>query len=157
MVQVKSSTSYKKPSLFDNVQYVISIVLTICLGMSLIPGYFGKVSGVIIAGLVIQLIFSGLRIKLINVFLELIVLLLSLVGFIPYLGWIPRFFAFFISLLDMASLNNNSVSKQIEIRAFRGKSGEGGGFSWGTAKKKSVKKSKKVADEDVVDVDYEEK
>ena len=142
---MRQSIKYKKPSFLDNIQYIVGIILTIGLGVSLIPGYYNKMSEIIITALVVQVIISGLRAKIINVFLELVILLLSLIGFIPFLGWFFRLVAFFISLLDMAALKNNIVSKQIEIRAFKPNFRN---------KKKSAKKQEK---ETVVDAEFKEK
>jgi len=136
---VKKETYYEKNFLFlDWLQYLFAIIITILFLFSLIPFFYGYISKILVIILFIQLILSILRLKLLNIFLELILLSFALISFINiipivfiFIGYILRFFGLLFGIIEMLSFKNSKVFKIIEI------------VTTNKFRRKTVRKSKK--------------
>ncbi len=149
MRRVEKTIRYKKKfSLLDTLQYTLAIIITICFGIGLIPTYYFQISIVLIGCIIVQLILSLLRLRLLNVILEIIILILAILGIIPVLGYLFRFIGLFGALLEMASFKNYKMYKQIEIRTFD---------NFSAKKRKSNSKQIRKSNNKVVEADYKEK
>ena len=135
-------------SFLGTLQYVLGFVIVLTFGIGLIPGYYHEVVWFGIGALVAQILISIFRFRLLNIFLEFFLLLLMLIGIIPYLGYFFRFLGFFFALLDLTSFKSSKLYKQIEIRTFSNMPGAKGG---------NEKKRKGKSKENVYDADYKEK
>lgn len=122
-MKVEKTIKYKKRiSTFDWIQYFLSAIITISFVIGLIPTYYLQVGPIILGSLVLQLLLSIARLRLLNVILELFIIILAIISFIPILGYIFRIIGIFAGLLEMASFKHYTVYKQIEIRTFNNRS-----------------------------------
>ena len=97
------------------IQYALSLVITALMLFSLIPQTYTKLSFYILVIIIAQLILSIIRYRFINSFLELVILLLALLGLIPFLGWFFRLISIPIVLLDLLANENSQTFQSIEI------------------------------------------
>lgn len=119
-MRVESTTRYyRKIDFLDTFQYIISIVIAVTFAAGLIPGLYGEVFIFTIAAIVIQILFSLIRLRLLNVILELFLLLFAVIGFIPVLGWIFRLVGFFGAILDMATFKSSHIYKKVQVKTFK--------------------------------------
>lgn len=105
-------------SIFDNVQYFIAVVMAIFFAFSLFN--FSMLFVVSIA-ILIQLIISILRFRVFGIFLEIFILILVGLSFIPFLGILFKILGLFAAIFEMAIFKNSTIYKQVEIRTFNSK------------------------------------
>lgn len=107
----------------NNIQYFISSAMGICFGIGLIPTFFDDVYKVIVALLIVQIIISIIRGRLLNIFLEIFLVGLAGLSLIPLLGYVARFLGIIFCILEMASFKNGFLYQQMDMRTFNSKSG----------------------------------
>ncbi|MCA9495904.1 MAG: hypothetical protein KC589_03095 [Nanoarchaeota archaeon] len=145
-MKIEKTIKYQKRiSIFDWIQYFISGIITICFVIGLIPGYYNKIATLLIAFIVVQILISILRLRLLNMILELFILLISIISLVPFLGWFFRFLGIITGILEMASFKNYKLYKQVEIKTFKRKN----------PNKAPIKK--RIHDKPIKDADYKEK
>ncbi len=132
----------------NSVQYIFSIVISLLFGVSLIPGNFGDMGGVLVIMILVQILISILKFNLLHLILEFVLLIFAILSFIPYLGYLFILIGFVLSLLDLVTFKNSAIYKQVNVRFDTSFSN----------KKKSQQKEKKVKhSKDVVDAEFKEK
>ncbi|NCC70790.1 hypothetical protein EOM09_04360 [bacterium] len=120
MVYVKKTRKViKRPFFLASIQYVLSVFIVVAFILSLIPNFYDRIYIYLLILVLVQIILSVIRFKLLNVFFEIFLLALIIVGLIPYLGWLFRFLGVFISLIDMLLLKESKFYKMIEIRTIK--------------------------------------
>ena len=102
-------------SLAGILQHLVAIVLVVLLLLSLIPGYYSLFNFYFVILIVFQMVLSLLNMRFVNLFLETVFLVLAILGFIPYLGWLFRFVALPVSLIDMVSFREGVVFRRVEV------------------------------------------
>jgi hypothetical protein len=112
---IKKKVIYRKSSFLDFFQYFIGIFISILYGFTLIPFHSIAIAPILAIALLIQLIFSAIRLRIINVFLELILLINILLSIIPLFGYVFRFLGIVLSILDMATFKSDVYYEKIEI------------------------------------------
>ncbi len=148
---MKTKTNYKNEfSIFDRIQYFISIAIPILFFLGLIPTYYNNVFNTIIILLSIQLIISLFRFRLLNLFIELILIGLSVISLIPLLGYIFRFLGIIFAILDMASFKSTIIYTKFENMTFKTNKQK-------NQTKKSNKTKSKFESKNIKDADFEEK
>lgn len=134
----------KQKKIFDTIQYIISIAISVLFLIGLISKNFQE-NFQITAGLIIfQLLISIIRIRLINVIFEIPILVLALIGYIPYFGYLFRFFGFVLSVLDMSTFKSTTIHNKVNV------------IYKNNVKKPQKKKSKPIQG-NVKDAEFEEK
>lgn len=141
----------KNNKIMDNVQYFISSAMGICFGIGLIPTFFDEVYRVIVVLLIVQILISIIRGRLLNIFLEIFLVGLAGLSLIPLLGYVARFLGIIFCILEMASFKNGLLYQQMDMKAFNSKSGFNSKSSKG--KKSGIKKPKVKFE----DADFKEK
>lgn len=117
----KTTTYYKKISIIDRIQYMISAIIAITFALGLVPGIYAEVFIFTIGAIVIQIVISLTRLRILNVLLELFLLLFSIIAIVPFLGWLFRLIGMLGSILDMATFKNYSIYKKVEVNTFKSK------------------------------------
>jgi hypothetical protein len=133
-----------KAYFLDLFQQLIAIAILISFFIGLIPFAYKEIFYLASGLIVVQLLISLFRLKLINFILESILLILSIFSLIPLLGYIFRGLGLLISILDLSILKNTLIYKKVEV------------FTR-DIKKKKFKKSKKFNSENIKDAEFEEK
>ena len=113
---VKQSVSFSREfSLLSIFQQIIAILIGVLFFLGLIPFNYPEVSGILITLIVVQLFVSLFRLHLFAFFYELILLLLSVLSFIPILGYLFRFLGFIGALFDMLFHRNAQIIKEVNF------------------------------------------
>lgn len=102
-------------NIFDIIQYLISIAISILFIIGLISTKFQEYFQITIGLIILQILLSSLRIRLINIIIELSILIFALIGYIPYLGYFFRFLGFLVSLLDISIFKSQTIDNKIKI------------------------------------------
>lgn len=153
MIKKKTVTFEKKFDFLSSIQYFISIFIAILFGFGLIPFQYNNIFEGILILIVIQIFLSLIRLRLLNVFLELILLLLAVISFVPFLGYVFRFIGMLFTILDMSTFKSAKIYKKVKIMTFDNfKSKKGFNYS-----NKNNKKSKKFDLKDIDDAEFSEK
>ncbi len=119
-MRVERKVTYKKRlGVLDSAQYLIAIIIAICFGIGLIPFYYDEVFVVLISLIIVQIIISFVRLRLLNVIIEVFLLIISIIAIIPFIGYLFRIIGLLASLLEMLSFKNYIMYKNIEIRTFK--------------------------------------
>jgi len=108
--------SKKQIHILNQIQYAIASVIGVAFGIGLIPTLYDNVKQVIMVAITIQIFISFLRMRFLNVFLEIFLLGLGLLSLIPLLGYIFRFGGIFVAILEMVSFKNYILYRQMELR-----------------------------------------
>ena len=117
---METKTKYSQEfSILDRIQYFISITIPILFCFGLIPTYYDNVFNTLIILLSVQLIISLLRFRLLNLFIELILIGLSVISLIPLLGYIFRFLGIIFAILDMSSFKSAVIYTKFENMTFK--------------------------------------
>ena len=111
----------KKIQFLDNVQYVIALAIAILFLLGLIPLTFDDIYPLLILLVIIQLAISLIRLRFLNVILEVFIIGVALLSLIPLLGFPFRIIGFLLGLLEVVSFKNNSLYVQAENRTFKKK------------------------------------
>ena len=104
----------KKLNFLNTIQYTIGLILSIGFAIGLVPFYYDNISTYIIALIIIQLLLSLVRLRFLNVFLEVVLLGLAVVSLIPLLGYLFRLIALIVSVLDSSSFKHTFIYKRME-------------------------------------------
>jgi predicted membrane protein len=150
---------YFKTSYLNKLQYFLSLIILALLLVSLIPEFYNKISFYIITIIVIQFIISLIRYRFINSIFEFLIFFLSIIGLIPYIGWLFRLIALPIALLDLFASKDSAVFQTFEIYT-KNKAYEKNPFKKKTKFKirdNKKSKSKKKDQEKVYDAEFREK
>lgn len=102
-------------NIFDTIQYLISIAISILFVIGLISTKFQEYFQITIGLIILQILLSILRIRLINIIIQLPILIFALIGYIPYLGYFFRFLGFLVSLLDMSTFKSQTINNKVNI------------------------------------------
>lgn len=137
-----TTTTY---DILNILQYLISILIMLSFIISLIPYAYKNIFVITIGLIALQLLISLARLKLINFLIETIILALSLLALIPILGYLFKFIAIPITILDISALKNTIIYKKVEI------------FSDNINPKKPKTKTKKFNSEEIHDAQFKEK
>lgn len=124
-------------------QYTLSVVILFLFLFGLVPFSYYLVFYFLSILIIVQLIISLLRFRLLNILIELLILGLAILSLIPLLGYGFRFLAIFFLIFEFFSFKNNSIYYQSNIRV---------GIS-----NKSKKASKKKENKNVKDASFSEK
>lgn len=111
----KKKYHFNENQFLDNIEYINSIIIAILFAIGLIPFTYSKVSSILITLILIQIIISAIRFRLLNVIIELALLILSIISFIPILGFITRFIGIIFAIIESASFKNKIIYEKIEI------------------------------------------
>ncbi len=148
-MKVKRTVTYRrKIGFLDTVQYIIGIAIAVLFGVGLIPGYFGYVFPILVFVIIVQAVISLVRLRILNLFIELFMLVFAIIGIIPYFGYLFRFIGVLAAIIDLTSFKNYQLYKHIEIRTFKGHPNKGSTHP---------KNEKKIRDKNVVDAEFKEK
>lgn len=150
---MKSNKMYiKDDSFLDKLQYFLSIFIAILFGLGLVPFVYLGVFKFVMILILIQIIISAIRLRILNVIIELLLLGLGLFSLIPILGYLTRFFGILVSILEASSFKNSVIYQTIEINTinkFKSKKNK--------SKKDKSKKEEKLNSKNIVDAEFEEK
>ncbi len=111
----------KKISFLNNIQYFITLIISILFLVGLIPFSYGNLFNLIVGLIIAQVIISILRLRFFNVIIELLLLFLAIVSAIPVLGYLFRFFGFILGILDMILFKSLVLYQKVEIKNFYSK------------------------------------
>ncbi|MEC8221289.1 MAG: hypothetical protein VX028_04395 [Nanoarchaeota archaeon] len=150
----------EETSLGDSLQYVLSIAFLFLIALLLLTGKFGDMLLYAIGLLVVQLLISLVRFKVLHVILEVVVLIfmgITLIAFIPIfifkvLAWLVLIPVFILGMLDLMAFKSKGMYQQIYVRTPN--------FGFKDASSSSVKSKptiKKKKNEGAVDADFKEK
>ncbi|MCA9486027.1 hypothetical protein H6501_02765 [Candidatus Woesearchaeota archaeon] len=125
-------------------QYFIGAVILFLFLYGLIPGKYDDIFLYMLGAVTVQILLSLLRLRILNVVIELIILIFAIISGIPVLGYLFRLGGLILALLDLASFKSYVIYKTIKVRAFSS--------PWG--KRNSEKKKVPTA---AKDAEYKEK
>jgi glucan phosphoethanolaminetransferase (alkaline phosphatase superfamily) len=91
------------------IQNILGIIIAGGFGLGLIPFWYIVTFPIIIVCLIIQIIISVLRFKLLNLILQIFVLVLALLSLIPFIGVVFRFLGLVITIIDISSSNSAHI------------------------------------------------
>lgn len=139
MDTTKTNISYQKSlKFFDMIQYILAITIVIGFASGIF-GLFTSFGMILIYIIIAQFLLSILRLKILNIILEIVLLILAIISL--GLNQISYFLAilfiligFIASVLDLSTIKYFTVYKMVERRTFD---------SFGN-KKKTIKTKKKV-------------
>jgi hypothetical protein len=138
-------------NLLSKLQFVLAFTITVLYGLSLWQPNFYEYVMYLAFIIVIQLLISIGRLRIANIFIELILLVLLLPSLIPILGVVVILFGFLISLIEIATFKHNTLYKTVEFRTFNN-------FKDNKSSKNSSKTSKlKKKTVNFKDADFKEK
>ena len=122
-MEIKTTKYYKKIRFLDIVQYLIASFIGIGFllwllpqSWNLLPTNYPPIEKIIISGLVIQAIISILRFRVLGLFLELFLLLLTLLSLVPYAGYFFRFLGLIFILVELATFQSYQIYKHVDIK-----------------------------------------
>lgn len=142
-METRKETTYALESgLINMIQYVISLCCAILFGLGFIPYYYDDVAKYLIAALVVNFLISLIRFRILNVFIQIFLIGLSVLSFIPLAGYLFRILGLIFSIVDMSTFKNVEIYKKVKVFTIKD-----------TFDKKESKKKK----DKVVDVDFKEK
>lgn len=145
-VKEKTTTYYNKFSFLNGFQYFLATFIAILFGISLWQPFFYKVVWGLVLLLLLQVVISLLRVRLLNIILEIFMLILILPSLIPFLGVFAILIGLLIGLLEMATFKHMVLYKKVEVKTIHDYFGKG---------KKDKKSSKKKTN--FKDVNFKEK
>lgn len=151
---VKKRVTHYRRNPMNMVQYVLAVIIILMIMLSFIPTIYGKIFHILFLLLFIQIIISIFRLRLLNIFFEVMLVILAGIMLIPILfknfpildillfilNYIFIIIAFFVAVIDMSTFKSNMIYKRVEIFT-TGKSKK----NPQTSKKKAIKKPKKNA------------
>jgi hypothetical protein len=105
----------KEISFLNSIQYIISIIIALLFILGLIPYTFKELFPILISLIIIQFFISIIRLRILNIFLELILILLSIFSIIPILGYFFRILGFLTAIIEIITFKNSIYYKKIEI------------------------------------------
>lgn len=146
-MEVKTSMVREKYSFLSGIQYFLATFIAILFGISLWQPFFYKVVWGLSGLILIQILLSSLRLRLLNIILEIFLLVLILPSLIPFLGVFTILIGLLLGMLEMATFKHMTVYKMAEVKTFKKYFGQ----SSKKEKKTSKKKSSKVFDADFVE------
>lgn len=115
MVTRRQTTTYRDDVL-GTVQYIIGLVIAIIFGLSLVPFSYGDMFYLVLGIIVVQMIISLIRFRILNFMLETIILIFAIIGIVPFLiGYIFRLLVIPITIIDMATFKSTTIYKKVEI------------------------------------------
>jgi predicted membrane protein len=103
-----------KKSFWDTIQYLLGVLITLLFALGLIPFTYGDIFGILAGLIIVQFAISLVRFRLLNISLLIVLFILSLLSLIPFVGYIFRFFAILIAILDFASYKHAKVYHRFE-------------------------------------------
>lgn len=115
MSNIKKTYSNMNLKTLNIFQYCINIILLVLFFAGLIPYYYDNISKYIFLFLGIQIFISLLRLRFINVILELIILGLSVLSIIPFAGYVFRIVAILILFGDIATFKLIGIYKKVNV------------------------------------------
>lgn len=147
---MKTKINYsQKFDFLDKIQYFLSISIPILFTIGLIPTLFDNVFPTLVTIIIIQILISLLRFRLLNITIELILIGLSVLSLIPLLGYLFRFTGIILAILDLATFKSIVIYSKFENTAFKN-------TKKNPKPKKEFKKSK-FNNSNVKDADFKEK
>jgi len=114
----KTTRFFKKMKILDRIQYFIGVFIGILFVLGLIPFTFDKLYVLIKGLIIIQIIISLVRLRILNVILEIFILGLAFLSLIPLLGYLFRIVGLIMSILDFSSFKNYKIFKKVEIKKY---------------------------------------
>lgn len=145
-------------SVGDTFQYLFGFVILFLVGLLLVTGKFNDFLLYTIGLILIQLLISITRFKLLHIILEIIILILAsitLIALVPFflfkvLAWLILLPIFVLGMLDLMAFKSKGMYQQIYVRT------PNFGFK-GKPKTKSKPSIKKKKGEGAVDAEFSEK
>ncbi|MDA3854753.1 MAG: hypothetical protein PF569_00740 [Candidatus Woesearchaeota archaeon] len=151
------NTNTTQTSILGTIQHILGMLIGGFLLLSLIPTVYQDIYQATIGLILIQIILSLIRLRIINLVLEIIILILALISIIPILisvkiiaiplailVYLLRIIALIIALIDSSSQNSPVVFAKMNLNNMR-------------QKKEKPQKSKKLKDLNIQDAEFKEK
>jgi hypothetical protein len=147
-----------KTNLLNSIQNILSLIIIFLILIGLIPFLYNDIYQNVILLLTIQILISLLRVRLINIFFEIIIIIFLSIAALPLfisikiiaiplaiVLYIFKIFALIIAMLDLSAQRGTYVYKNINIKKQENK------------QKPKIKKAKKYSSNNIKDAQFKEK
>ena len=123
------------------IQYFIGVMIAILFAIGLIPFKFMDVYFYITGLIILQIFISIARLRFLNMFIEIVLLIIGALSLIPFLGYVFRIIGILVSILDISTFKSMVIYKRMKV----------------VSVKSTKDKFKKKKPNNVQDADFEEK
>ena len=101
------------------IQYILGVFIALGFVSGLIFGMYYLVFPILIVLILLQIFISFCRFRFVNVILEIFILFLALLSFIPFLGVFFRILGMILAIVDLIGFRDDHLFKQqVIIRTY---------------------------------------